>query len=73
MPQHANGFAGPLLVVHGAEDRLVAASGSERLFECVASEDVHLKIYHDLYHEVFNEPERDLVLDDVISWIEARL
>jgi alpha-beta hydrolase superfamily lysophospholipase len=73
MPQHANGFAGPLLVVHGSEDRLIAVSGSERLVECVASEDVHLKIYPGLFHEVFNEPERDLVLDDVISWIEARL
>lgn len=73
MPQRANGFSKPLLVVHGEQDRLVAASGSEHLVDCVASEDVHLKIYPELYHEVFNEPERDLVLDDVISWIEARL
>ncbi len=35
--------------------------------------DVHLKIYPELYHEVFNEPERDRVLDDVTAWIEARL
>lgn len=73
MPQRASGFTKPLLVVHGAEDRLILASGSERLVECVASEDVHLKIYPELYHEVFNEPERNRVLDDVISWIEARL
>jgi alpha-beta hydrolase superfamily lysophospholipase len=73
MPQRANGFTKPLLVVHGEQDRLIAASGSEHLVDCVASEDVHLKIYPELYHEVFNEPERDLVLDDVISWIEARL
>jgi alpha-beta hydrolase superfamily lysophospholipase len=73
MPQRASGFTKPLLVVHGAEDRLIPASGSERLVECVASADVHLKTYPELYHEVFNEPERDRVLDDVVAWIEARL
>ena len=35
--------------------------------------DVELKVYPGLYHEVFNEPERDQVLDDVVSWILKRL
>lgn len=73
MPARAGGFTKPLLVVHGEKDRLILASGSEHLAECVASDDVHLKIYPELFHEVFNEPERDRVLDDVVSWIEARL
>jgi alpha-beta hydrolase superfamily lysophospholipase len=73
MPQRAHSITAPLLVVHGAEDRLVPVHGSERLVECVGSEDVHLKIYPELYHEVFNEPEQDRVLDDVVSWISARL
>ncbi len=73
MPQRARALTAPLLVVHGAEDRLVRASGSERLVECVGSTDVHLKVYPELYHEIFNEPERDRVLDDVTTWIEARL
>jgi alpha-beta hydrolase superfamily lysophospholipase len=73
MPQRARALKKPLLVVHGSEDSLVRASGSERLVDCVGSEDVHLKIYPELYHEVFNEPEQDRVLDDVTAWIEARL
>lgn len=73
MPQRARALTAPLLVVHGAEDHIVSASGSERLVECAGSSDVHLKIYPELYHEVFNEPERQRVLDDVTSWIEARL
>ncbi|MFN8087425.1 MAG: alpha/beta hydrolase [Mycobacterium sp.] len=73
MPQRARALTAPLLVVHGAEDRLVPASGSERLVECAGSTDVHLKVYPELYHEVFNEPERQRVLDDVTTWIEARL
>ena len=31
------------------------------------------KSYPDLYHEVFNEPEQNLVLDDVTAWIESKL
>ncbi|CAN5504999.1 monoacylglycerol lipase [soil metagenome] len=73
MPQRAKAITKPLLVVHGADDRLIPASGSERLVDFVGSADVHLKVYPELYHEVFNEPERDRVLDDVVSWIEARL
>jgi alpha-beta hydrolase superfamily lysophospholipase len=73
MPQTAKGITKPLLVVHGGQDRLIPAAGSERLVDCVGSQDVHLKVYPELYHEVFNEPERDRVLDDVVAWIEARL
>mgnify|MGYP000464500126 CR=1 FL=1 len=69
----ARALTAPLLVVHGAEDRLIPASGSEVLVDCVGGSDVHLKVYPELYHEVFNEPERDRVLDDVTAWIEARL
>ena len=73
MPKRAPGITAPLLVVHGEDDQLVAAEGSRRLVECVGSKDCELKVYPELYHEVFNEPERDRVLDDVTSWILARL
>jgi alpha-beta hydrolase superfamily lysophospholipase len=73
MPQRAASLTAPLLVVHGSEDRLIPPDGSRQLVEAVGSSDVQLKIYPGLYHEVFNEPERDQVLDDVVSWINARL
>jgi alpha-beta hydrolase superfamily lysophospholipase len=73
MHRRAPGITAPLLVVHGADDQLVSADGSRRLVQCVGSQDVELKVYPQLYHEVFNEPERDRVLDDVTSWITARL
>jgi len=59
--------------VHGSEDRLIPVEGSRRLVEAVGSSDVELKIYPGLYHEVFNEPEQEQVLDDVVRWINARL
>lgn len=73
MHKRAPGITVPLLVVHGEDDQLVSAEGSKRLVECIGSTDVELKIYPELYHEVFNEPEREQVLDDVTTWIAARL
>ena len=73
MPQRAASLAAPLLVVHGSEDRLIPVDGSRQLVDAVGSSDVELKVYPGLYHEVFNEPERDQVLDDVALWINARL
>lgn len=73
MPQRAAALTAPLLVVHGEADQLVPVAGSRKLVECVGSSDVALKVYPELYHEVFNEPEQAVVLDDVVSWIEVRL
>jgi alpha-beta hydrolase superfamily lysophospholipase len=73
MPQRASAITAPLLVVHGEKDTLIPVEGSRRLVDCVASQDVNLKVYPELFHEVFNEPEQALVLDDVTSWIEVRL
>jgi alpha-beta hydrolase superfamily lysophospholipase len=43
------------------------------LYDKASSEDKTLKMYDGLYHEVFNEPERDQVLQDMEKWLEAQL
>ncbi len=73
MAQRAPALTTPLLVVHGTGDSLVPIEGSRRLVDCVGSADVELKEYAGLFHEVFNEPEQDQVLDDVVSWLNLRL
>ena len=72
-PQLAAKLKAPLLIVHGEQDRLINVEGSRILADNAASADVALKVYPGLYHEVFNEPEKDRVLDDVVAWIEVRL
>lgn len=73
MPQRAAAITAPLLIVHGDRDALIPVQGSRKLVDCIGSTDVHLKEYPGLYHEVFNEPEKDTVLDDVTAWIETKL
>jgi alpha-beta hydrolase superfamily lysophospholipase len=59
----------PILLLHGAEDTATAPEGSRFLAEHIASADRELKLYPGLFHEIFNEPERDSVIADVTGWI----
>jgi alpha-beta hydrolase superfamily lysophospholipase len=63
----------PILLLHGEADRLTAPVGSQFMAETVASTDKQLKLYPGLYHEIFNEPERDSVIGDVTDWIAKHL
>jgi alpha-beta hydrolase superfamily lysophospholipase len=63
----------PLLILQGAEDKLVDPQGAQVLFDRVSSVDKTIKVYEGLYHEVFNEPEHDQVLGDVEKWLAGQL
>lgn len=62
----------PLLILHGGEDRLCDPSWSEYLADLVSSQDLKLKIYPGLFHEIYNEPEQDQIFDDVLTWLVDR-
>jgi len=60
----------PIMIVQGGGDKLVDPSGAQLLYDSVSSEDKTIKIYDGFYHEVFNEPGHEQVLDDVKVWLE---
>lgn len=63
----------PVLILHGGADALTSPKGSEMVERLAGSTDKTLHIYDDLYHEIFNEPEQDKVLADIVDWIDARI
>ncbi len=63
----------PMLIMHGGSDSMTSPTGSRFLHNAVSSEFTELKIYDDLYHEIFNEPEQEQVFDDLLAWFNARL
>ncbi|MCC6624728.1 MAG: lysophospholipase [Deltaproteobacteria bacterium] len=65
-------LGGPLLVLVGGLDKLVSVSAIERWFPRVAAQDKTIIPYPALYHEVMNEPEKDVVLGDIRRWLDAR-
>jgi acylglycerol lipase len=47
--------------------------GARIVCERACSADKTLTVYPGLYHEIFNEPEKDAVIGDVVTWLVARL
>jgi len=71
-PTQVPGLRLPLLVMHGSADGLVPEAGSHLVYERAGSEDKTLEIWDGLYHEILNEPERDRVLDLIVTWLDER-
>ena len=61
----------PLLVLHGAADKLVPLAASDFLEQHVGSTDLTVKRYEGGYHESHNEPNKAAVLDDIVGWLDA--
>jgi acylglycerol lipase len=68
----AAGFALPLLLIHGKEDKIAFPSSSIE-FAAPLKEKCTLMLWDGLYHEVHNEPEKAEVLDAMTIWMDARL
>jgi alpha-beta hydrolase superfamily lysophospholipase len=73
LPARLPRLSAPLLILHGTNDLMCAPAGSTVVHEGVSSPDKTVRRYQDLYHEVFNEPERDEVLTDLVRWLEQHL
>ncbi len=72
-PEDSGRITLPILLLQGGADKLVDPAGAQMLFETVGSSDKTIKIYEGLYHEIFNEPERDQVLTDLEQWLENHI
>lgn len=63
----------PVLLIHGAEDRLCSAEGAEMYVRASGSPDVTVNLYEGGRHEMFNETNRDEVFADLWAWLDARI
>lgn len=70
--QRAGSIELPVLLQHGAADRIAAAAGSQALYDALGSSDKTLKLYDGAYHEILNDFGREEVLTDLIAWLGAR-
>jgi len=72
MRKRLNELTLPILVMHGGDDAIAPASGSEYLYIHAASEDKQLKIYDKYLHEIHNEFGRETVFADMLAWLERQ-
>jgi alpha-beta hydrolase superfamily lysophospholipase len=61
-----------LLVLHGTGDKVTPPSGSKHLHERAKSLDKTLRLYDGLAHDLLHEPEKDVVMKEVLAWLAAR-
>ena len=69
--KHAGEFAPPLLLMHGTADRITYPSSSRDFAELAAknNQDVLLKLWDGMYHEVHNKPHKEQVFKCMIDWL----
>jgi len=72
-PEAAGAITVPTLIMYGSGDHLVPPAGSMMLNDRIGAPDKKLNTYDGLYHEILNEPEQDAVMDDLCSWLRARV
>lgn len=61
----------PLLGLHGGDDPICPAPATERFLADARIPGSVCKVYPGLRHEIFNEPEREEVWQDVLDFIRA--
>jgi len=70
--RRATEFVTPFLLLFGGADPIADPAAGREFFEHATSKDKRHRQYDGLVHELFHEPERDLVLRDVIAWLDER-
>jgi alpha-beta hydrolase superfamily lysophospholipase/acyl dehydratase len=63
----------PTLWVHGELDQLAPLDCTERAVQRISGDTVERRVYPGAQHEVFNETNREEVLDEVTEFLEATL
>ncbi|RDI50045.1 alpha-beta hydrolase superfamily lysophospholipase [Nocardia mexicana] len=63
----------PTLVLHGGADTIAAPSSADLIEQRAGAKDLTVDRYPGLYHEIFNEPEREKVLTDLVDWLDKHI
>src|SRR5277367_2382837 len=63
----------PVLILHGTLDENTRPSGSQHFYDMAGSTDKTLKLYEGGFHDLLNDIDKKLVMQDVEDWINARV
>ena len=63
----------PVLILHSTLDKATKPSGSQLFYDTAGSTDKTLKLYEGHFHDLLNDIDKEVVMADIKSWIDARL
>ncbi len=63
----------PILIMHGAADKITNPKGSQMLYNEATSKNKTLKYWDGALHEIFNETNKNEVIEYTKNWLEKQL
>ena len=63
----------PVFILHGTKDENTRPSGSQHFFDNVGSVDKTLTLYEGGFHDLLNDLDKQQVMTDITTWIDAHL
>ena len=63
----------PVLIIHGTADKVTRPEGSQLFFDHAGSVDKTLKLYEGYAHDPLNDVGKEVVIADIVGWINERL
>ncbi|MGX9292284.1 alpha/beta hydrolase [Bacillus sp. A015] len=70
---NADKFIAPVLLVSGSDDVYVVPKDAIDFYQETASKDKSLRLYSGIGHYLMFEPNGDVVVDDIVRWINQRV
>lgn len=62
-----------VLILHGTLDKNAKPTGSQLFYDMASSADKTLKLYEGSFHDPLNDLDKEVVMADIKSWLNARL
>ena len=66
-------FTVPVFIIHGTDDKATRYQGSQYFYDNVGSRDKTLKLYEGGYHDLLNDIDKELVMADILAWVNERI
>ena len=63
----------PVLILHGTADKATRPSGSQRFHDNAGSRDKTLKLYDGHFHDLLNDVDKEIVMNDISVWVAAHM
>lgn len=63
----------PCLILHGKQDKIIPYQSSVQIYSQIKAQDKQIRLYEKLNHELIQEPEKELVLQDILTWLNQRV
>lgn len=71
--QNMPNFTTPVFIIHGTADKATRYQGSQYFYDHAGSTDKTLKLYEGHYHDLLNDVDKEIVMKDILEWLNERI